>query len=115
MIQWTTIPDVLEARMQTLPPTGQTSSDDNETLEATMRYRFIAPDPETETDDIDLTDNFTEQPTAADRDIANRITAITLCGAVVVVLVLSGVQKDRWYLYLPLIAVMVYAAFRRRV
>jgi hypothetical protein len=81
-------------------------------LEAKMLLPTVPPEGET-TDD--LTDNFTPQPTAEDRDIVNRLTAITLCGAVVVVLVLSGVDKSRWYLYLPLIAVMVYAAFRRRV
>jgi hypothetical protein len=91
MIQWLTVPDVMEAKMllPTVPPEGETTDDS-------------------------LTDNFTPQPTAEDRDIVNRLTAITLCGAVVVVLVLCGVQKERWYVYLPLFAVMVYAAFRRR-
>ncbi len=83
--------------------------------EEAMHCRFIAPDPETETTDDSLTDNFTPQPTAEDRDIVNRITAITLCSVVVVVPVFCGADKSRWYLYLPLIAVMVYAAFRRRV
>jgi hypothetical protein len=81
-----------ERDLATVPPTGNTSNDDIDSV----------------------TDNFTEQPTAEDRDIVNRLTAITVCSAVVVVLVLCGVQKERWYVYLPLFAVMVYAAFRRR-
>lgn len=80
-----------------IPPTGKTTSD-KRPLNHYAEVDAFAP-----------TDNFTDTDPAGD-DISRRMTAVTICAAVLVVLVLCGVRDLR--LLLPLAAVMIYAAFR---
>lgn len=100
-----------------------------------MPWQFLEPDPQTEapTEEPEEADDPRHTPiigqwyavtrnaedplqpvrSPEDRDTVERLTTIMICGAAVVFLLLCGVGRERWYLYLPLVWAMVWAAFRR--